>query len=173
MDMDEDDIEYEPDRLNDQFEVCTFLIPCTLGTHYLPSCVQDSEMTTPGVAEDIEKDIPLKLINFKLPPSRPLSKTEREYAQKSAITRIRDNALDLGTPPEVQGQTEHVGLPASDMWMLLLVRMVTRASVIEGSVTDSQTKKEEEGMTMVETHDDDRRRVLCNYVLEDFSSRLT
>lgn len=22
MDMDEDDIEYEPDRLNDQFEVC-------------------------------------------------------------------------------------------------------------------------------------------------------
>ena len=146
------------------------LMPYIIRPH---SWVQDADMTTSGAAEDVEKDVPLKLINFKLPPPRSLSETERESAQKSALARIRDSAQDLGPPPEILGQTGQVGLPASDMWMLLLVRMVTRMSALEGPTTDGEPKKEEEDLTIVNTHIDDRRRTLCDYVLEDFSSRLT
>ena len=125
-------------------------------------------MTAPGVAEDVAKDIPLKLINFQLPPPRQLSEAERRAALQSAIARIREGAQDLGPPPEVPGQMAHVGLPASDMWMLLLVRMVTRAEVIEETVTDGEAKKKDD----TQYGNDDRRRTLCNYVLEDFPARL-
>lgn len=128
-------------------------------------------MTGPGVAGDLEKDIPLKLVNFNLPPPRALFETERETAVQSAITRIRDTAEEFNSSPDIPGQIAQVGIPASDMWMLLLVRMVTRAPASGEPVTEGDLK-EEDGMQLVKARDDDRRRTLCNYVLEDFPSRL-
>lgn len=144
------------------------LVLLTDGT-LLPT--QDADMSAPEVAGDLEKDIPLKLINFKLPPPRALSKTEQETAMQSAITRIRESAQELNPPPDVPGQVAQVGIPALDMWMLLLVRMVTRASASDETVKESGLK-EEDGIKLAKTRDDERRRTLCNYVLEDFSSRL-
>ncbi|KAF8587835.1 hypothetical protein K439DRAFT_1652134 [Ramaria rubella] len=149
MDMDEDDIEYEPDRLNDQFE-------------------DDPDMSAAGIAGHAEKDIPLALINFQLPPPRKLSDTEREAALQSSIARIRNSAQELNPPPEVPNQSAHIGLPASDMWMLLLVRMITRlpaSEAVEGDVKEENTEQ-------VKARDDETRRTLCNYVLEDFPSRI-
>jgi symplekin len=146
------------------------LVPCILYIHGTLLQTQDADISAPGAGGDVEKDIPLKLINFKLPPPRALSETECQSTLKSAIARIRDTPQELNHPPDVLGQTAHVGLPASDMWMLLLVRMVTRAPTSDETMKEGQVK-EESDLKLVKTLDDDRRRTLCNYVLEDFSSR--
>jgi symplekin len=130
-------------------------------------------MSAPGVTGDTEKDVPLALINFQLPPPRPLSEDERGTVLRSAITRIRNGAQELAPPAEVLGQTAHVGLPASDMWMLLLVRMVTRAPASDEIPEEEEARKEEEDAREAEDRrNDETRRTLCDYVLEDFPSRL-
>ncbi|KIJ55664.1 hypothetical protein M422DRAFT_63678 [Sphaerobolus stellatus SS14] len=159
----DDDLEYEPDRLNDQLE--------------------GIESSVPAISEHARE--PLALINFQLPPPKPLSDDDRESGLRAAVTRIRTNAEEFGPSPELPGQTT-LGLPPSEMWMLLLVRLVTRVPGIEeeqkeqdandeNGVKDEIVKKEEEEekyKALNLRRSNEMRETLCNYVLEDFPSRV-
>ncbi|KAF8518981.1 Symplekin tight junction protein C terminal-domain-containing protein [Hysterangium stoloniferum] len=150
MDIDEDDIEYEPDRLNDQLEVHSY---APFYFHIL-----------------IMHDQPLTLVNFQLPPPRRLSDADREVVVRHAITRIRVGAEELVPSVEIPGQKAHVGLPPSDMWMLLLVRMVTRVSGYS-RLDDEAGLKAEVVEKLVDRRNQDTRETLYNYVIEDFCAR--
>ncbi|GJJ11108.1 hypothetical protein Clacol_005339 [Clathrus columnatus] len=153
MDMDEDDIEYEPDRLNDQ--------------------LAGGEATTHLGQTD---EPPLTLVNFQLPPPRPLSGVDRRAAIRSAITRIRTTGEEFGPPPELAGPKPYIGLPPQEMWILLLVRMVTRAKPVEEQEAsdddDSNNSKKEEEAGQEIKEDLEIRETLCDYILDDFPSRV-
>ena len=71
----------------------------------------------------------LPLTDFKLPPAQELDADDREALVRKAITRIREGAKELATHDllDVVDALASKITPA-DMWMMLLVRMVTRVS---------------------------------------------
>lgn len=117
---------------------------------------------------DANQLIPL---DFQVPPAPVLSEAERATAVKSAATRIWQSSGDLAIGPHNGGR---------DMWMLLLVRMITRVVDPEDSRGKAKTEGEGEGdksseidEEMVELYErqDRLRKVLCDYIMADFSGR--
>jgi symplekin len=113
--------------------------------------------------------------DFQLPPPSVLSEAERASSVKSAATRIWQSSGDLAIGPQNGGR---------DMWMLLLVRMITR--VVDPEDNRGKAKAEGEGESegnkssdaemdeeMVELYErqDRLRKVLCDYIMADFSGR--
>jgi symplekin len=172
MDMDED-IEYEPDRLN--LEVClpdsrSMCISSTCPRQLEPMQEDDETM---AVAElPAGELLPLE---FQVPTPAVLGEAERAEIVKSAATRIWQSSGDLAVGPQTDGQ---------DMWMLLLVRMITRVVDSEDGkgkakadgafkkITDldGDTEMDEEMVELYERQDR-LRRVLCDYIMADFSGR--
>ncbi|KAF8273075.1 Symplekin tight junction protein C terminal-domain-containing protein [Lactarius quietus] len=157
MDMDED-IEYEPDSLNLELEP-----------------MQEDDDALAGAELDVDQLIPL---DFQLPPPSVLSETERAAAVKSAATRIWQSSGDLAIGPHIGGR---------DMWMLLLVRMITRVVDPEDGRGKAKAEGEGEGEgkkssdadvemdeEMVELYErqDRLRKVLCDYIMANFSGRI-
>jgi symplekin len=115
-------------------------------------------------------------LEFQVPPPTVLGEVERAATVKSAATRIWQNSGDLAVGPQTGGQ---------DMWMLLLVRMITRvvdpeedgkgkakAEVAVNRITglDADAEMDEEMVRLYERQDQ-LRRVLCDYIMADFSGR--
>jgi symplekin len=173
MDMDEE-IEYEPDRLN--LEVCLLSYP-------RPMCIsltcppqlepmQDDDETLASVELHAGELVPLE---FQVPAPAVLEEAERAATVKSAATRIWQSSGDLAVGPQTGGQ---------DMWMLLLVRMITRVvdpedgkgkakvdgAVQKATVPDADAEMDEEMVELYERQDR-LRRVLCDYIMADFSGR--
>lgn len=107
---------------------------------------------------------------------------EREGNIQEAIARIRTGAEEFSVAPDVSGQKAQIGLPPSEMWMLLLVRMATRVSpsvteVVDvadgpdGLTNEEQKLVENESKVFNVKRSDELRETLCNYVLDDFPSR--
>lgn len=169
MDIDEDDIEYEPDRLNDQLIVSFSRTLQFYTLHNVPW--QGNESVA---LPEQNEDPPLTLINFQLPPPRPLSEADRHTAILSAITRIRAAGEEFGLSAEPSGSKPFIGLPPQEMWILLLVRMVTRATPIqeqnETEGLDDTSKREKEAEQKMK-EDQEMRETLCDYILDDFPSR--
>lgn len=174
MDIDEEELEYEPEKLNE--EVSPFpasagfstLIPLQLG-------VPDTEDTTAAPGASLENA--LSLVEFKLPPPPALAEDERSALVSGSITRIWEGADELRvmgqgiSPDSIQAG----GNSASEMWMLLLIRMITR---VAKPLTDMDTNPDEatsNGDEVVEndyyTRQDSLRQTLCNYIMADFPSR--
>ncbi|KAN0103913.1 Symplekin tight junction protein C terminal domain containing protein [Russula decolorans] len=152
MDMDED-IEYEPDRLNLELEP-----------------MQDDDEMLGSVELHAGELVPLE---FQFPTPAVLEEAERAVTIKSAATRIWQSSGDLAVGPQSGGQ---------DMWMLLLVRMITRVVDPEGgkgkakaggAVTgpDADVEMDEEMVELYERQDR-LRKVLCDYIMADFSGRI-
>jgi symplekin len=173
MDMDED-IEYEPDNLN--LEVSSFV--SVTPTYSSRSCLlqlepmQEDELAAAEL--DTNQLIPL---DFQVPSPSILSEAERATAVKFAATRIWQSSGDLAIGPHNGGR---------DMWMLLLVRMITRVVDPEDSRGKARAEGEGEGEgnknsdvdvdmdeEMVELYErqDRLRKVLCDYIMADFSGR--
>ena len=76
--------------------------------------MQDDDETLASVELHTGELVPLE---FKVPTPAILEEAERAATIKSAATRIWQSSGDLAVGPQSGGQ---------DMWMLLLVRMVTR-----------------------------------------------
>lgn len=57
------------------------------------------------------------------------------------------------------------------MWMLLLVRMVTRVPGSSGLDDDETNLKAEKDQKVPEKRNQDTRQTLYDYVVEDFSAR--
>ncbi|KAH9983897.1 Symplekin tight junction protein C terminal-domain-containing protein [Russula compacta] len=153
MDLDED-IEYEPDRLNLELEP-----------------MQEDDETLATAELDANKLLPLK---FQVPTPSVLGELERVATVKSVATRIWQSSGDLAVGPQAGGR---------DMWMLLLVRMITRVvdpedgkDKLQGAVnkitgSDADVEMNDETLELYERQDR-LRRTLCDYIMADFSGRI-
>jgi symplekin len=173
MDMDED-IEYEPERLN--LEVClpSYPRPMCISSTCPPQLepMQDDDETLASVELPAGELVPLE---FQAPAPAVLEEAERAATVKSAATRIWQSSGDLAVGPQSGGQ---------DMWMLLLVRMITRVvdpedgkgkAKADGTVQkvtgpDADVEMDEEMVELYERQDR-LRKVLCDYIMADFSGR--
>lgn len=114
-------------------------------------------------------------IEFQVPPPSVLEEEERVATVKSAATRIWQSSGDLAVGPQTGGR---------DVWMMVLVRMITRVvdpvdskgkAKAAGTTTkapgeDADTEMDEEMVELYERQDR-LRRVLCDYIMADFSGR--
>ncbi len=117
----------------------------------------------------------LPLLEFQVSPPSVLGEVERATTVKSAATRIWQNSGDLAVGPQTGGR---------DVWMMLLVRMITRVvdpvdgkskAKADGAIDkttdpDVDVEMDEEMLELYERQDRSRR-VLCDYIMADFSGR--
>ncbi|KAJ7224372.1 Symplekin tight junction protein C terminal-domain-containing protein [Mycena pura] len=155
MDMDQDELEYEPDRLNEELS-------------------GDDGLGLGGDgAVDIDSVLAntMQLLDFKLPPPKELSDEEKASLVLSSVSRICESSDDLKSNGEVlpSDSAQAGGHSPTELWMLLLVRMVTR-------VVDVPPIYPEEGDQALvnDFHDrqDRLRRKLCDYIMTDFPARI-
>ena len=133
---------------------------------------QEEAISQEELAMDQEMDLTLDLEDFKLPPPKELPEEARDALINSTLVRIWEGSKDLQVDlaPE-----DSPGIAASDMWMLLLVRLITR--VVDPSAIQQEAKQdesaEEDGTVSSELygHQDRLRQILCDYIMADFSGR--
>lgn len=132
--------------------------------------MQEDDDTLAKVGLDANELLP---IEFQVPPPSVLDEEERVATVKSAATRIWQSSGDLAVGPQTGGR---------DVWMMVLVRMITRvvdpvdskakakADTTKVPGEDADTEMDE---AMVELYErqDRLRRVLCDYIMADFSGR--
>ncbi|KIK99799.1 hypothetical protein PAXRUDRAFT_822333 [Paxillus rubicundulus Ve08.2h10] len=155
MDIDEEEMEYEPDRLNEALS----------GGEGIAD-EEDAPADVPEVA------LSLDLSDFKLPSPKDLSETDRNALMRGTVSRICDGAEEL--------QGESYALPAgsrplpNDMWMLLIVRMVTRVAEPEQEALQNEDELKEKDDQILDfySRQDKLRQTLCHYIMADFPSRL-
>lgn len=157
MDIDEE-LEYEPEKLNEELS----------GVAIGP----EDDLAAGGPAPDIAD---LTLLEFNLPPPKDLSEGDRKTLIHGSISRIWDSAEELramgeGIAPE---SAQAGGSSAAEMWMLLLLRMITRVAEPPADLDDSMGESSKE----VAVHDfylrqDQLRQTLCDYIMSDFPSRV-
>lgn len=130
----------------------------------------------PAVNEDV-MDVSIttlvpdfQLVDFKLPAPKDLTTDdERMSLVSTSISRIWDGADDLRalgealSPDSVQAG----GNSASEMWMLLLVRMVTRVA----EPPPEMNGDDDSAVTDYYVHQDELRQKLCDYIMADFPQR--
>ncbi|KDQ61760.1 hypothetical protein JAAARDRAFT_204204 [Jaapia argillacea MUCL 33604] len=160
MDIDEEEMEYEPDKLNMELSGAD------------QEGREDEEMEVSGTEE-----IDLQLADFKLPSPKDLSEDERDSLIQVSLTRIREGALDLGVNQELAGSADWTKSSAPEMWMLLLVRMVTRLALpnSDSDSEDAASKDDAEDASQeldLFSRQDRLRRRLCDYIMADFSGRI-
>ena len=110
----------------------------------------------------------LQMIDFKLPPPKEFSEEDRDLLIRESVTRI-----------QTCGDEFAEGASGADLWMLLMVRLVTRLvepPLDEVAVEAEKEKMDEsEGKVLVDVNfygrQDRMRQTLCTYVMDDFHSR--
>ncbi|KAJ3561803.1 hypothetical protein NP233_g9973 [Leucocoprinus birnbaumii] len=147
MDIDQDELEFEPDTLNAQLS----------GGEIVPEEEQPAaELRFDG----------LQAIEFKLPPPKDLVEDERISLVTSSVARIWTGADELPVDSLQAG-----GTSPSEVWMLLLVRMITRVAqppVEEDAAEDSKELVVQDFYL----RQDRLRQTLCDYIMADFPSRV-
>ena len=119
----------------------------------------------------------LPLTDFKLPPARELDESGREGLVQKAISRIREGAKDLAAHDMFDvSDGQAAKTTPTDMWMLLLVRMVTRVSDPAASGDEDEDVMKDDDGTVIRRSDiydrqDRLRHALVEYIMADFSGR--
>ncbi|KAF8074984.1 Symplekin tight junction protein C terminal-domain-containing protein [Lyophyllum atratum] len=150
MDIDQDELEYEPDRLNEELS---------------------RDIPIEAFVADIDSAAAnLQLIDFKLPPPRELSDNERTQQLRTSVTRIWDGAKEINEDALPVESTQAGGHSAPEIWMLLLVRMITR--VAEPPPTDDDAMDESGPVHDFYVRQDELRQNLCDYIMSDFPARV-
>ncbi|KAJ7733250.1 Symplekin tight junction protein C terminal-domain-containing protein [Mycena maculata] len=155
MDIDQDELEYEPDKLNEELSGDDGSGSGDLGSVDVDSVLANN----------------MQLLDFKLPPPRDLSEEERSSLVRSSVSRIWDGSEDLKSNGEAlpADSTQAGGHSPAEMWMLLIVRMVTR-------VVDPPAAGPDGGddVAMDDFYDrqDRLRQALCDYIMSDFPARI-
>lgn len=153
MDIDQEELEFEPDRLN-------------------------AELSGPEslVDDRIEFDMDtivnnLHAIDFKLLPPKDLSDEGRVTLLKVSMRRIWEGSSELRDGELIPADsTQAGGSSAIELWMLLLVRLITR--VAKPPLELEETDEENKQATDYYTRQDQLRQTLCDYVMSDFPSRV-
>ncbi|KAF8552401.1 hypothetical protein OG21DRAFT_1486223 [Imleria badia] len=153
MDIDEEEMEYEPDRLNEALSGGDEVV--------------DEEE---AVAELPEVALSLDLSDFKLPSPKDLTEVDRVTLMRGVVNRICDDGEEL----QEASHALSPGALSDDMWMLLIVRMITRVAEPAADVPQNEDKPsgEEEQFADFSSRQDKLRQVLCDYIMVDFPSRL-
>ncbi|CAE7219618.1 unnamed protein product [Rhizoctonia solani] len=147
MDIDDDDLEYEPEKLN----------------------VAAQAQVEAEEAEEVQL-APLDPSAFSLPAPKDLSDTARNGLVKSSVSRIWDAGEEALGREVKAGGSEAVGLPPEEMWMLLVVRMISR-----GAGAGRVKAESEDDRALVHNlafREDGMRQMLLDYLLADFSGRM-
>ncbi|KAL0576456.1 hypothetical protein V5O48_005531 [Marasmius crinis-equi] len=156
MDIDQDDLEYEPDRLNEEL------------SGRLPPTESEAEPALGAEPEEL-KDI--KPSDFKLPAPDFLSESERSALLSKAVNRIWDESAELVSPST---DSADIGGPL-DVWMLLLVRLITRVTEPPSELSGSGEGEDAEENAVVQfslDRQDQLRQHLQDYIMADFPSRV-
>jgi len=121
--------------------------------------------------------INLQLIDFKLPPPNELTEDERMRLIGSSVKRIWGEAEDFKTNVESipADSVQAGGHAATEMWMLLIVRMVTRVaeapSISVGGDDTMENLAQSGTVDDFYARQDQLRQVLCDYIMADFPAR--
>ena len=121
--------------------------------------------------------INLQLIDFKLPPPNDLAEDERMRLIGGSIKRLWAGAEDFKTNVESipVDSTQAGGHAATEMWMLLMVRMVTRVTETPSIPVDGDDTMDGSVSHTVDdffyARQDQLRQVLCDYIMADFPAR--
>lgn len=102
--------------------------------------------------------------DFKLPSPKDLTEVDRITLLQGVVNRICDGGEEL----QEASYALPAGALADDMWMLLIVRMITR---VAEPAADILQNGEEEQLADFSSRQDKLREVLCNYIMVDFPSR--
>lgn len=110
----------------------------------------------------------LQMIDFKLPPPKEFSEEDRDLLIRESVTRIWTCGSEF-----VEDAS------SADLWMLLMVRLVTRLvePPLDEAAVEAEKEKtdEQEERALVDVNfygrQDRMRQTLCSYVMEDFHSR--
>ncbi|RPD64406.1 hypothetical protein L226DRAFT_506092 [Lentinus tigrinus ALCF2SS1-7] len=160
MDIDDEEIEYEPDKLN--LEMSGGAEPA-----------DDAE-----AALDLVEAVELPPADISIPAARELDADDREVLMRKAITRIREGAKELVSHEAMLDAADAMALRTTpaDMWMLLLVRMVTRVVDPSAGEALAEDLKPEENAVInrseIYERQDRLRHALCEYIMSDFSGRI-
>lgn len=109
----------------------------------------------------------IELGNIRLPSPPQISEADRVAAVSTSLTRIWDGVeKPRHNPPDG-------GASASELWMVLIVRMITRVAdppqnLDEGNPEDDSKLPVEHD---VYARQNQLRRTLCDYIMTDFPSR--
>jgi symplekin len=177
MDIDQDELEYEPERLNQEVRPI-FALKLILAQICALKFQLSGDVGLASSAVEIDPaTINLQLIDFKIPPPSDLVEDERMRLIEGAVKRIWDGAEDFKTNVESipVDSTQAGGHAATEMWMLLMVRMVTRVAEPPSIPVDGDDAME--GSALSRTADDfyarqdQLRQILCDYIMADFPAR--
>ena len=110
----------------------------------------------------------LQMVDFKLPPPKEFSEEDRDLLIRESVTRVWTCGSEFAESAS-----------SADLWMLLVVRLVTR--LVEPPLDEAEIEAEREKMDESEGkapvdvnfygRQDRMRQTLCSYVMEDFRSR--
>ena len=124
---------------------------------------------------DIITDLPSDV--FKLSPPKELSNEDRDMIVRNSIVRIWDSAQELMPPSEGPSDAalDYARTSGADMWMLLLVRLVTRVAHPPPAAAEDMQKVDEangaDAISEIDAHQDRLRQTLCDYIMGDFGAR--
>ncbi len=109
---------------------------------------------------------------FRLPPPKELPEDAREALIRGSLVRIWDGSKDLEAPD--LSLEDVPGMTPGDMWMILLVRLITRVADPEPIAAPPEGDSKEQAVVVpsdIYSHQDRLRQTLCDYIMADFSSR--
>lgn len=131
----------------------------------------EDDLTLGGPTPDITD---LTLLEFNLPPPKDLSESDRKNLIHGSISRIWDGAEELRAMGEsiAPESAQAGGNSAAEMWMLLLLRMITRVAEPPADLDDSMGDASKEVVVQdFYLRQDQLRQTLCDYIMSDFPSR--
>ena len=110
----------------------------------------------------------LQLVDLKLPPPKEFSEEDRDLLIRESVTRIWTCGSEFAEDAS-----------SADLWMLLMVRLVTRLAEppLDEAAAEAEKEKmdDSEGKALVNVNfygrQDRMRQTLCTYVMDDFHSR--
>lgn len=201
--LDDEEIEYEPDKLNMQLEV---LMSCSFrGSFHLLTvgrCLQRAasvDVASPDTkgndnGEDEDEELALQLVsaNYELPAPKPLDSQQINAFLRATMLRFVASMTNLqSSDASSTVDNRHLtalarGPPPSEMWIFLLIRMVTRAQRDSSSTRPGAPKPEklDEDSSMdvsmnlnvknqdeVWARNDLLRGIVLGYIMADLPSR--
>jgi symplekin len=115
---------------------------------------------------------------FKLPAPPEWEDDDRGKVISKSLTRIWDGAVELKAFGETipADSSQAGGHSASELWMLLIVRMVTRAAKPPKEDVDvkDEMKSGDDTAAVVDewySRQDQLRQTICDYIMTDFPAR--
>jgi hypothetical protein len=145
------------------------------------NAVPTTSASAPQLPSNVSKSLPAtsKTTAFSLPPPLPLPPSARQALILSSIRRIYESANPLPSPPRsesgISEDAEDAASPGearkTELWMVLLSRLVTRGRD-ELVVKGEEAVKDEEEDGKGDVLKDEVRRAMVEFVCEDFDVRL-